>query len=509
MIIFGLLLFNSSCEDFLDEEVIDSVPVDYIYTSEEGIETGVNALYNLHREYSFPSRTGSEFRTWIFFRLGTDLGLSRTFIRPYNVNQLGPLGWTGVAWTQAYKIIDRANAVISNARNVEMDQAKKNKFVAHARVIRGETFFNLLRQYDNILLDTTATTSENVFDEVVYQPADEADVYALIDADLDFAIQYLDWESDYGKFGQAAVRHIRGQSAMWQGDWAEAAAQFDAIINSGIYSLLPNLEDVFGQNANHAEALLVTPRDEALGGDENLAGGDYHQFPGMFVSRWYEIPTGEVIRTVENGGQTMGWGFPNDYLRSLYDEENDNRFDTYYYPLQLYVNNPELPNFGQPLPAESYPDNFRRYHWSLKKYHDINKPITGNTSYKDLIKYRYAETLLLGAEAHWRMSGESSSNPKALEYINLVRERAGVEPFDSFDREKYLEESARELVFEGNRWFLLKRMGLLVERQHLYYQRGSRSTNVRNEPMPPHMVRLPIPQSQIDLMETFPQNEGY
>ena len=145
----------------------------------------------------------------------------------------------------------------------------------------------------------------------------------------------------------------------------------------------------------------------------------------------------------------------------------------------------------------------------MKKYHDVNKPVDGVLIYKDLIKYRYAETLLLGAEAHWRMSGENSSNPKALEYINLVRERAGLEPFDSFDRENYLEESARELALEGNRWFLLKRMGLLVERQSLHYQRGSNSNNVGPEPMASHMVRLPIPQSQIDLMGTFPQNEGY
>ena len=220
------------------------------------------------------------------------------------------------------------------------------------------------------------------------------------------------------------------------------------------------------------------------------------------------MSSGEVLRSVEYGGQALGWSFPNDYLQSLYDPENDKRYTTYYYPLIKYVNNPDKPNFGEPLPESSYDDNFRRHHWSLKKFHDEEKPIDTNDSFKDLIYYRFAETLLLGAEAHWHLSG-NDADPKALEYINMVRERAGVPPFTTFTLDTYLEESARELAFEKNRWFLLKRLGLLVERQSEHYRYGSNSTNVMPEPMAPHMVRLPIPQTQIDLMGTFPQNPGY
>ena len=123
--------------------------------------------------------------------------------------------------------------------------------------------------------------------------------------------------------------------------------------------------------------------------------------------------------------------------------------------------------------------------------------------------YRLAETLLLGSEAHWRLGNEA----KALEYINTVRRRAygGSQAYDftSYTLDTYLEESARELAMERNRWFLLKRLGLLVERQSKYYQYGSNSTNLVLEPMQPHMVTCPIPQSQIDLMGTFPQNPGY
>jgi hypothetical protein len=267
--------------------------------------------------------------------------------------------------------------------------------------------------------------------------------------------------------------------------------------------------EVFGQNANHKEALFVYVRDEITGGNDNLPGGGPTWLSSFFNSRVYELSSNEMIRSVEYGGEALGWSFPNRYLRSLYEETKDLRFSTYYYPLKLVVNNPNSPNFGQPLAENRYEDDFRRYHWSLKKYHDTEKKPATNNSYKDIIFYRYAETLLLGAEAHWRLNGENSTDPTALEYLNRIRARAGVAPFTTFSLDSYLEESARELAFENERWFLLKRVGLLVDRVNKYYEMGSNSSNVVKYPMAPHMVRMPIPQSQIDLMRTFPQNEGY
>jgi hypothetical protein len=120
---------------------------------------------------------------------------------------------------------------------------------------------------------------------------------------------------------------------------------------------------------------------------------------------------------------------------------------------------------------------------------------------------------MLGAEAHWRADNESPTSAKALEYVNMIRERAfgnSDHNFTEFTLETYLEESARELAFEKNRWYLLKRLGLLVERQNLHYRFGSNTKNNQPYPMEPHMVNWPIPQSQLDLMgPSFPQNQGY
>ncbi len=503
---FVLVFIHTSCEDFLKEESLDEISEDYLYTTEDGLQAAVYALYNYMRINNFPEGYSDGLKANAFFMVGTDLGLCRTWHDPYG-STFTASAFPDDKWTVPYQIIDRCNVIIDNTDDIEMDDDTRNGLLAQTRVIRGELYFDLIRMFDNILLDTIGTTTENAFDSISYEVADEDEVYDLITSDLDFAIEHLDWDVADGIYGQGVARHIRGKVAMWQSDWNEAAEQFDAIVDHGTYQLV-DIDEVFGDEPNNAEALYVYQRDEDTGGDDADAGGGGTVYSSFFNNRLYEMNSGEIVRSVENGGQSLGWSFPNDYLYSLY-EDDDLRMDAYYYPLDLYVNNPDKDNYGDALPDASYDDNYRHYHWSLKKFHDSNKETTNDKSYKDLTYYRFAETLLLGAEAHWRADGENAANATALEYINRIRSRAGVELFTSFDQETYLEESARELAFERNRWFLLKRLGLLVERQNMYYYYGSNSANVELRPMEEYMVRLPIPQSEIESMGTFPQNDGY
>lgn len=509
---FLISMLNVSCEEFLEEEVYAEVSNEFIYSSQEGLEVGVNGLYNLMRSYNAPGGFDDRLVSNIFFLAGTDLGLTRTFHRPYGPNHT-PSNFAANKWVNGYLIIDRSNAIIDALETVEIEEADKNHLLAQAKIIRGETYFDLIRMYDNILLDTIPTTPENYNDPVVYQPADPAAIYKLIDNDLDFAIEHLAYDEDYGRYNKATARHIRGKSAMWQNDWAVATNQFDSIVEDSGHDLV-DINLVFGQNLNHKETLFAYTRDELYAGnnineaDDTDAGGDGSWFGSVFTNRLYEQNSGDFIQAAEYGGQALGWSFPNSYLQGLYNKAEDKRYVTYYYPETYVANNPESERFGEEIPVEDYDDNFRRYHFSLKKFFDVNKAPLQNESWKDHMYYRFAETLLLGAEAHWRNGNEA----KAVEYINKIRERAfgnNTQNYTSFDLDDYLEESARELAFEKNRWFLLKRLGLLVERQNLHYRFGSNSFNESPEPMASYMVRLPIPQSQIDAMGTFPQNPGY
>lgn len=521
---FLMSLTFTSCESFLEEEVLDSISVDYIYSSADGLEVGVNALYNRMRRYNYPSGDNNSLRANVFFQVATDLGHHRTWFTPYSPTAHSPANFPSDKWFNAYSIIDRASAIITSARTINMDEDEKNALVAQARVIRGELYLDLIRMYGTIILDTVPTTPENIGDEVIYEIASDDAVFDVINQDLDFAIQHLQWQSTLGRYGQGVARHIRGKAAMWQGEWQEAADQFDEIVNNGPHALV-DVENVFGGDVNHQEALFVYQKNQLLGDGDNLAGGGGSWMGSVYTQRLYELQSGggEIINDVDYGGQALGWFFPNNYLNSLYDKTNDVRYSTYYWPedyTEYFVNNPDHPRFG--LPITQPEDAYRRFHWSLKKYADFETKLPNtNDSYKDYLYYRYAETLLLGAEAHHNL-GEDGT---ALNYMNQVRRRGyGLDPntpapgvdFTSWVLEDYLEESARELALENNRWFLLKRLGLLGERVALYYRNGDSSVAEAADalnsltPWQDHFINCPVPQSQVDLMGNPPGwNIGY
>ena len=115
-----------------------------------------------------------------------------------------------------------------------------------------------------------------------------------------------------------------------------------------------------------------------------------------------------------------------------------------------------------------------------------------------------------------------NNDVKALSFINQIRanrisSNAPDQLLTVLNEDIYLEEFAREMAFEGHRWFLLKRTGKLVERVRLHGGisefRGvkapnalyfSARTNIKD-----YHATWPIPQSARDAMGGFPQNPGY
>ena len=514
IIITGSILFNVSCTDWLKEEQFDKINSSIIYESPAGLATALNGLYSMNRRY-YRFIDTPDTRASYWFYCADDLCITRTY---NDANVYGPGMIAGNfysdMWINGYQLIDRSSAIIVNSRMVTMDMTAKKKLVAQAKVIRAMAYLRLLHVYDNILLDTIPTNSSNAFDPVEYKPATQKQIYDLVNSDLDYAASVLPYKVDYGMIGLGLTKQLRAESAMWTGDYATAASNADDIIANGGYALA-TVDQVFGATSytTSKEVIFPMPFNELLGSSDNLAGGSGSPLGAAFQSRYYEIKIpGQVNPIIEDnvyGGNAFGWNLPNDYLRSLYDETLDKRMQYYYYPDVLIANNPLSPIFGKPLTIPlPYSKNIREYHWSCMKYRDFVKSPGTAMSYKDKIMYRFAETLLLGAEAHWRIGGNTDA--KALEYINKIRTRAGIPSLTTIDLKLIMDEDARELSFEGKRWFFLKRVGKLVEQVNLYhYIGGTLGALTHKYVMDDHHTRWPIPQNQLDIMITFPQNTGY
>ena len=76
-----------------------------------------------------------------------------------------------------------------------------------------------------------------------------------------------------------------------------------------------------------------------------------------------------------------------------------------------------------------------------------------NTNPANFVVYRYADVLLMKAEA----LNEQGKTSEAAEPLNIVRRRAGLPDVSGLSqeamREKIIHERRIELAFEGHRWF--------------------------------------------------------
>lgn len=520
---FLVLVGFTSCTDFLMEENKTQYSQDYIFNSEGGLGLAVAALYTLHRNYLGDDAENNT--TWAVER-GTDIvmtnGGTGNFYGIYDPNHLKPsAAQVSRMWSRMYQIIGRCNEIITAGEQMEPTPELK-KTIAEAKAFRAQSYFLLFRTYDRIWLNTEPVTPENVNDKREYRPATQDEVYELLYSDLRYAAENLDWTSEQpGRFNQAAARSILAKVALWNKDWKTALNQADTIELAGKYKLLDSPKAVFeGADLNHAEALMVQQWSENPGGNLSTSTPKGHQFATLFIAMSRSVigGTNEEACSVENWGYTFGRCLPNPYLLSLYDKTKDARYNDWFIHRYKNTSNKDV-TYGKVTvkPGEYFPatkdgavDNYNLP--GCTKHGDVTtRELFASRGYKDVILYRLADVYIMGAEAALRLGDQT----KAKYYFNKTWMRAGNAEFTGdLKMQNIIDEEAREMCFENDRWYFLKRLGLLIDQVKKYAGNegwSSSLTGRTNLPANPHFVRWPIPEEEVINMgaENFPQNVGY
>ena len=521
LILTSALLLLSSCTDFLSEENATSYSVDYVYGSEDGLKLAVNALYAKQRYYANDTESATMFALVRATDLVVTNGGTGNFYGIYDPNYLKPsASQPEFMWKTMYSIIGKCNDIIAAAAKLPETEAVKTA-VSEARCFRAQSYFLLYRTFDRIWLNTESVNPENINSERDYHPATQQEVFDLIYSDLRYAIKNLAMTSyEPGRFNQAAARHILAKSALWMKDWKTALDQVDTISLSSAYSLVP-LDQVFNAaELNHSEALLTQQWSTNLGGNLSTATPKGNYSAALFIGMYRtEIGgTNEESCSYENWGYTYGRCLPSPYLFSLYDQEKDKRYTTYYVHQYKNTSDKDI-QYGDVVvkPGDYFP-LYRNGNLNKNvlpgcvKYGDIwtREPFE-TRGYKDMIVYRLAETYIMGAEAALMLGDQD----KAKYYYNKTWTRAGNDEFTgTLTLKDIIDEQARELAFEGDRWYFLKRQGILIDQVKNYAGHPDLEASLKgrtNLPANPHFVRWPIPESEIINMgaENFPQNIGY
>lgn len=456
-----VLAMLSSCKDFLEIAPLSQTNSLSFYKKQSDIEQALNAAYAAHRGIYVGRTSGLPPIFQLEDVRADDYGNGNAgdaVVGGFEID--GGSEWYRWNWSDTYYAINACNTVIDRAPAVEMDNTYRNRLIAEARFLRGHTYFLMVQDYGGVPLVLKETTSFEA-SQINIPRSSVAETYTQIVADLDFAAANLPQTytgADIGRATWGAAKGMLGKVYLQSGNAGAAAAALKEVVNSGLYSLLPDYWDVFSpSNHNHAESLFEIQHKA------NFAGSPY----------------GNVMATPNWGGIGAGYNYDlpaNEYL-AMFD------------PADLRQQN----LFATDVLGNKY----------CVKYLDpgMTSGFNGDTDFPVL---RYADVLLLLAEA----VGEGA---EAYGYINQVRTRAGLPDIDGSTPgtfiDKVLNERRFELSFELHRWHDILRQGsaYTIKVMNDYFAAAGQSIVIDD-----HDLLHAIPVSVIQATKGIvAQNPGY
>ena len=495
---------------------------------------------------------------------GTDPG-DFSDINPIQRFEYSPsLPFSGELWQKHFDGVARANAVLALLKEANTDVKADviARITAEARFLRAHFYFQLKRNFNNVPYVDESLTVGNGIEKV----KNDVDVWPRIEADFKAAYDALPaTASAAGRANKWAAACYLAKTYMFEKKFTEAKALFDAIIANGTtangkkYALLSNYSALYRiANDNSAESVFAV-QATVKSGDGNNANSDLQlNFiqgvdPGTCCG--FFQPTFEFVnsfRTDANGLPLLDGSY-NDAGKAVKNDMGI-KSDVAFTPdagnldprLDHTVGRRGIPfmDWGNHTGASMIRNQPNAGPYSPKKYLYTKAEKTGGLSetggwgHQTFNAYnvtiiRFADVLLMAAEAEI----EVGSLTKALEYTNMVRERAAnaadyvqdggkpaanykiaVYPATTFADKASARTAVRferrlELGMEGYRFYDLVRWGedVAAITKYLKYDQvllpgafGGASYLAK------HAI-LPIPQSQIDLVgaDILKQNAGY
>lgn len=460
LIILSVFLLASGCSDgFFDLEPSDKVPKDKIYKTAEDFNIAVIGCYaklQTSEQVAFYTEC-CEYRSDNMLLSAPTTGTQDR----YDIDQFKETAANGLLdkyWANFNNGVYRCNLVLDQIDAANFDERLKNQYKAEVLFIRAYTYFNMYRIWGGV---PTTRTVVSVGEALKIGRSSEEQMYDLIAGDLEQIVeeQLLPTAykgDDVGRITLGATQALLGKVYLTFNKPKEASEVLAQVI--GKYSLQENPEDVFSvDNKMNSEVIF------AVRFNKNIVG-EGHGY-------WF---------TINNPANAEN---PSPQLLAAYTDAADKRrklIDYVQAENNVYV---------------------------LRKFYDTKNPTT-NTVGNDQILIRYADVLLMYAEALNEVSYSNSQNSPALNALNEVRTRAGLQHIDISTlpnqdafRKAILVERQLEFPFEGHRWFDLVRLGYAEE---VMAEAGHVITESQ--------LLFPIPKSVIERVnntELVWQNPGY
>jgi hypothetical protein len=404
----------SGCDDFLTTQPRGQLTTGQFFTTPAHAVEATNATY-------------AHLRSWgvhVFSFIGMtdivsdDADKGSTPADAANQLAMDNLAWdAGTSnfndtWTSYYQGIFRANVAIENIPNIQMDPALRARLVGENQFLRAYYYFFLVRAYGGVPLITRPLAPT----EFQQTRASREAVYEQIRQDLRAAIEVLPERNQYaaadmGRATRGAARSLLAKVHLFEGNFEGAYTRAMEVVNSGQYSLFPDYGNLFTRAGENSSESVFEVQTVAL-----LQGGAGSQFNEV-----------QGVRGFPN----LGWGFnaPSQSLQAAFEPGDPRLQATILFAWeQLPDGSPNVVFFNPTTPTNQY---------NQKAFIPPGNPGGSGNGGNNIRRIRYADVLLIGAEAAYR----TNRLAEARTLLNQVRARArgGVQVTLGFTAEQMFE----------------------------------------------------------------------
>ena len=450
------LLMTSCGDSFFDLEPASSVTIDKVYKTASDYNVAVIGCYaKLQSQVNFYTEC-CEYRS---DNLSLGAPTAGTQDR-YDIDHFTEKPSNGILssyWANFNNNVYRCNLLLDQIDGVNFAENLKKQYKGEAMFIRALNYFNMYRIWGGVPATKHVVSAAEALKVARYS---DEHMFDLIAGDLKEIVDnnYLPEtysSADMGRATSGAAKALLGKVYLTFHKWTEAKDILSQLI--GKYQLVSPIAQVFDvDNKNNNEIIFAVHFNKEIEGEGH--------------SYWYNLTNAS-----DDTNQTSS-------LLNTFPT-GDARKD-----LITYV---------------QVEKNVRL----MNKFYDTKSP-TFKTVGNDQILLRYADVLLMYAEALNEIQYDASEGSLALKYLNAVRQRAGISnltvkqlPTQEKFRKGILVERQREFPYEGQRWFDLVRMGF------------AKSVMAENGvEIKDYQLLFPIPQQEIEKVgdkSILWQNPGY
>lgn len=458
--VLAIFITISSCsKDFLDVKPVGKVGIDAFYKTDADALKGIVATYDI-LQWANARDWGSVYLVKTLPSDESSAGGSSVGDQP-SLQELDVFTYGSgnvairAAFQSNYYGIYRANLVINR---VDTLTEVRRQIVAEAKCLRGYFYSELVSMFGNVPLILT-----ELIPSKYSQPNSTREaLYAQIEADLKAAIRVLPVKSalaagDKFRVTKGTALSLLGKVYLYEKKWKEATENFDLVIESKEYDLFTDFSTLFKSNqefgiesifeVNYVNDQKIDWGTMQWGGNRSMEQNITWQLTG---------PRGDYFNG-GTSGMVGGWGFnyPTASCYQVYLDNNDvvRKAATVWSEDDLKAKGGSWTGVG----AWGYNGYFRVKYGTFAS--ETGPPV-GELNYgTNLRLLRYADVLLMDAEAYYRLGNED----KARAEIKKVRLRAQLPEVTATGDALFaaiVAERQMELAFEGVRFLDLVRWGM-------------------------------------------------